>query len=315
MATSSISDPTPFPPARLQEVHLAPLAAQGLRLAVLRLDQRPPAANGNKGYKLRPWRERLRLGEGRGLISLGGAHSNHLHALAALGRQAGFATVGLLRGEPCQTPTVQDLQAWGMTLHWLGYGGYRRRHDADFWQPWQARYPDLLPVPEGGCDERAAQACAGIVSELRQGLATLDWPDCQQLWLAAGTGTTLAGVIQAADPAWQVVGGLAVPPGQGVEANLATLLPRGTPPNWRLVDACRGGFGRIDAELARAMLDFETQTGIALDPLYTGKLWLALRDEIEQGALAPSSRLVLIHSGGLQGRRALEAQLTALAAG
>ncbi len=145
---------TSLPPAALQEVQLAALAPRDLRLAVLRLDQRPAAHNGNKGYKLRPWRERLARGEGRGLISLGGAHSNHLHALAALGREDGFATVGLLRGEPCLTPTVQDLQAQGMTLHWLGYGGYRRRHDADFWQPWQARYPGLLPIPEGAATSR-----------------------------------------------------------------------------------------------------------------------------------------------------------------
>ncbi|KTT03994.1 1-aminocyclopropane-1-carboxylate deaminase [Pseudomonas oryzihabitans] len=306
---------TTFPPAALQEVQLPLLGARGLRLAVLRLDQRPPGLNGNKGYKLQPWRERLRRGEGRGLISLGGAHSNHLHALAVAGREEGFATVGLLRGEPCATPTVQDLQDCGMTLHWLGYGGYRRRHDADFWLPWQARYPDLLPIPEGGCDGLAAQACGGIVAELQQGLAALDWPDCQQLWLAAGTGTTLAGVIQAADPAWQVVGGLAVPPGHGVETTLQTLLPRDTSRNWRLVDASRGGFGRIDADLARAMADFADQTGITLDPLYTGKLWLALRDEIERGTVAAGSRLVLIHSGGLQGRRALAAQLSALASG
>lgn len=306
---------TVFPPAALQEVQLPLLAARGLQLAVLRLDQRPPGQNGNKGYKLLPWRARLDRGEGRGLISLGGAHSNHLHALAAAGREAGFATVGLLRGEPCSTPTVQDLQACGMTLHWLGYGGYRRRHDADFWAPWQARYPDLLPIPEGGCDERAAQACAAIVAELHQGLAHLGWPDCQQLWLAAGTGTTLAGVIRAAAPDWQVVGGLAVPPGHGVEATLQALLPRATRLNWHLVDASRGGFGRIDAELARGMADFEGQTGIALDPLYTGKLWLALREEIARGAVAPGSRLVLIHSGGLQGRRALATQLAALASG
>ncbi|MDQ7912199.1 pyridoxal-phosphate dependent enzyme [Pseudomonas sp. 102515] len=303
------------PPAALQEVQLAALAPRDLRLAVLRLDQRPAGHNGNKGYKLRPWRERLARGEGRGLISLGGAHSNHLHALAALGREKGFATVGLLRGEPCLTPTVRDLQANGMSLHWLGYGGYRRRHAVDFWQPWQARYPELLPIPEGGCDEQAAAACAAIVTEVRQGLAGLGWPDCQQLWLAAGTGTTLAGVIRAADPAWQVVGGLAVPPGHGVEATLDRLLAQRTTTNWRLLDASRGGFGRLDAELARAMADFEAQTGIALDPLYTGKLWLALRQAIESGALAPGSRLVLVHSGGLQGRRALETQLAALATG
>ncbi|ALZ85196.1 1-aminocyclopropane-1-carboxylate deaminase [Pseudomonas oryzihabitans] len=301
-------------PAVLQEVHLAPLAARGLRLAVLRLDQRPAGQNGNKGYKLRPWRECLARGEGRGLISLGGAHSNHLHALAAAGREEGFVTVGLLRGEACLTPTVQDLQDSGMTLHWLGYGGYRRRHDADFWQPWQVRYPHLLPIPEGGCDERAAQACAGIVADVRRGLAVLGWPDCQQLWLAAGTGTTLAGVIRAAAAGWRVVGGLAVPPGHGVEGTLDTLLAGQAASNWRLVDASRGGFGRIDAELARAMAAFEDQTGIPLDPLYTGKLWLALWQEIERGAVAAGSRLVLIHSGGLQGRRALEAQLARLAA-
>ncbi len=175
-----------FPsPAVLQEVQLAILAARDLRLAVLRLDQRRPGITATRPTSCGPGANALARGEGRGLISLGGAHSNHLHALAALGREEGFATVGLLRGEPCRTPTVEDLQANGMTLHWLGYGGYRRRHDSDFWQPWQARYPGLLPIPEGGCDAQAGAACAAIVTELRQGLAALGWPDCQQLWLAA----------------------------------------------------------------------------------------------------------------------------------
>ncbi len=161
----------------------------------------------------------------------------------------------------------------------------------------------------------SSRTCAGALPCWAGPIASNSgWPDCQQLWLAAGTGTTLAGVIRAAAPGWQVVGGLAVPPGHGVEATLDTLLAGQAASNWRLVDASRGGFGRIDAELARAMAAFEDQTGIPLDPLYTGKLWLALWQEIERGAVAAGSRLVLIHSGGLQGRRALEAQLARLAA-
>src|SRR5690606_3939647 len=97
-------------------------------VAVLRLDLLDPLLGGSKCFKLKRHRDAMAAAGGEGLISLGGAHSNHLHALAAAGQRFGFATVGLVRGEPQDTPTVRNLQGFGMQLHWLGYAGYRARH-------------------------------------------------------------------------------------------------------------------------------------------------------------------------------------------
>ena len=84
------------------------------------------------------------------------------------------------------------------------------------------------------------------------------------------------------------------------------------PDGYRLLDASRGGFARLDGRLARFIVEFETASGVALEPLYTGKLLLALREAVESGAVARGSRLVALHSGGLQGRRALQERLLAL---
>lgn len=109
------------PQAPLQPLEFDWSRAAGIELAVLRLDLIDPLISGNKWFKLAPYLRTAADAGFSGLMSLGGPHSNHLHALAAAGQCFNFATVGLLRGEPQDTPTVRDLQAMGMQLHWLGY--------------------------------------------------------------------------------------------------------------------------------------------------------------------------------------------------
>lgn len=303
------------PRAPLQPVSLDWLDAAGVRLALLRLDRVDSLIAGNKWFKLAPHLARAAAQGARGVISLGGAHSNHLHALAAAGQRFGFATVGLLRGHPQDTPTVCDLRAWGMSLHWLGYGGYRARHQPSFWTPWRERYPDLLAVPEGGGGLDGALGCAFLVAQVREGLPALGWTDYDALWVAAGSGTTLAGLVLGEAGAHPVVGALAVPEDHGVAARVRELLRAAGRPDtgYRLLDASRGGFARLDAELAGFFFDWERETGVPLDPLYTAKAVLALRHRIAVGKVAPGSRLVLVHTGGLQGRRASLPRLRALA--
>lgn len=304
-------------PAPLQPVHVPWLQQAGIELALLRLDLLDPRWGGNKAFKLAPQLAEAYRVSAPGLISLGGAHSNHLYALAAAGQHLGLATVGLLRGPPQDTPTISDLQRFGMQLHWLGYGGYRQRHQPDFWAPWQARYPGFLTIEEGGGSLAAAHSCARLVSMIEQQLPHLGWPAVQQLWVAAGTGTTLAGLVLGAAADQQVIGALAVPPDHGVSGHLARLLAAAGQgqrmAQVRLIDASRGGFARIDPPLARFMLSFEQATGTALDPLYTGKLLLALQEAVQAGEIAPRTRIVALHSGGLQGRRALQHRLSQLA--
>lgn len=305
------------PPARLQAVRCAWLERAGVELALLRLDRIDPLISGNKWYKLAPHLAEARRLGAPGLISLGGAHSNHLHALAAAGARFGFASVGLLRGHPQDTPTVRDLQAFGMQLHWLGYAGYRERHRDGFWTPWLARHPGFLAVAEGGRSLAAARACADLVGMIARSLDELGWDDYQQLWAAVGSGTTLAGLVLGEAGRHPVVGSLAVPADHGVAASVARLLAEAGRPagqGYRLLEASRGGFARLDAELARFILAFESETGVPLEPLYTGKLLLALKEAIGRGEIARGSRIVAVHSGGLQGRRALAERLGQLAA-
>ena len=165
------------PQAPLEPLQLDWLSRARIEVAILRLDQIDPLISGNKWFKLIEHLNAADRAGAEGIISLGGAHSNHLHALAAAGKRLGFATVGLLRGHPQQTPTVKDLQAFGMQLHWLGYGGYRARHEAGFWQPWQSLYPTLHPVPEGGGGLPGARGCMQLRAQVTAQLARVGWSD------------------------------------------------------------------------------------------------------------------------------------------
>lgn len=298
----------------MQQLRLYWLEQAGVELALLRLDLVDERVSGNKWFKLAPYLRQAAEQGLEGLISLGGAHSNHLHALAAAGQRFGFATVGLLRGNEQDTPTVRDLRAWGMQLHWLGYAGYRERHAEGFWAPWRERYPRLLAVDEGGGGLPGALGCAPLVEQLGEQLPGIGWNGYDQLWAACGTGTTLAGLVLGEQGAHPLVGALAVPPGHGVETMLPRLLAEAghADGGYRLLDASRGGFGKVDAGLVRFMADFEAATGVPLEPLYTGKLLLALHDEVSARRVPRGSRLVAVHSGGLQGRRAMEERLRRL---
>lgn len=302
------------PPVSLQPLALGWLAAAGVEVGVLRLDLIDPLISGNKWYKLAPHLAAAARQGAEGLISLGGPHSNHLHALAAAGRRFAFPTAGLLRGEPCETPTVRDLQTFGMHLHWLGYGGYRARHRDGFWDVWRERHPRLHPVPEGGGGLPGALGCTVLRDMLLPGLEALGWPDYHGWWLAAGTGTTLAGLVLAEAGAHPVHGALAVPASHGVAPQVRAILAEAgmADVGYRLLDASRGGFARLDAGLARFILDSEREGGIPLDPVYTGKALLALREQVECGGIPRGSRLVFVHTGGLQGRRALAERLQRL---
>ncbi|CAD5109771.1 1-aminocyclopropane-1-carboxylate deaminase/D-cysteine desulfhydrase [Zestomonas carbonaria] len=294
------------PRAPLEALRLPWLARAGVEVAVLRLDLIDPLVSGNKWFKLvGHLHEAAALGA-EGLISLGGAHSNHLHALAAAGRRFGFPTVGLLRGHEQETPTVADLRAFGMQLHWLGYGGYRARHRADFWTPWRERYPHLHTVPEGGGGLLGARGCAALLEMAQAQLASLGWPDYHGWWLAAGTGTTLAGLVLAERGAHPVHGALAVPADHGVAGQVREILGQAGQGDqgYRLVEACRGGFAKVDAELLASMRDMEDESGLPLEPVYTGKALLALRRSVEAGDFVAGTRLLFVHTGGLQGRTA-----------
>jgi len=313
MRASASNDQSPMlvppanwlPQAPLELLQLDWLTNAGIEVAILRLDRIDPLISGNKWFKLVEHLKAADRAGAQGIISLGGAHSNHLHALAAAGKRLGFETVGLLRGHPQQTPTVEDLQAFGMQLHWLGYGGYRARHEPGFWEPWQAQYPNLHAVPEGGGGLAGALGCKALKEQVGSRLSSLGWSDYHGWWLACGTGTTLAGLVLAEAGERAVYGALAVPEDHGVAAQVEAIV-RETDmamTNYALFDASRGGFAKVDPVLLEFIDNTEQSSGVPLEPLYTGKALLMLKEQIESGRFEPGTRLIFVHTGGLQGHR------------
>ncbi|GGK31405.1 1-aminocyclopropane-1-carboxylate deaminase [Pseudomonas koreensis] len=298
-----------LPQAPLEPLQLDWLTRAGIDVAILRLDRIDPLISGNKWFKLVEHLKAADRAGARGIISLGGAHSNHLHALAAAGKRLGFETVGLLRGHPQQTPTVADLQAFGMQLHWLGYGGYRARHEPGFWEPWLAQFPNLHAVPEGGGGMAGALGCKTLKEHVSAQLSKLGWCDYHGWWLACGTGTTLAGLVLAEAGEHPVYGALAVPEDHGVAPQVQAIVREAglAAADYSLIDASRGGFAKVDPVLLEFIENTESSSGVALEPLYTGKALLALQQQIEAGRFDQGSRLIFVHTGGLQGRRGFSA--------
>ena len=172
-------------------------------VSVLRLDLCGGLAPGNKTFKLEHNLDQARSQGLNRLLSFGGAWSNHLHALAAVGAERGFETIGIVRGEMPATPSAMllDAQGWGMRLEYVSRQDYRRRSEPDYLQELQRRYDPCLIIPEGGANVVGALGCAGIAKLLLQAdeLAAV-------VVLPVGTGTTLAGLASALLPGIQLMG-------------------------------------------------------------------------------------------------------------
>lgn len=290
---------------RIDVVQHPTLRAAGVVLGVLRLDLLHPLWGGNKYFKL--WPNLLSARE-RGLdtiVSFGGAHSNHLHALAALGHASAIATVGIVRGEePLRpSPMLCDVRAWGMQLRFVSRVDYRQRRDPRWVAGLMRDLPSAWLVPEGGDNAAGFAGCRALGAAIRVRYGA-EW---EVLAAACGTGTTIAGLVAAG--AGQVLGIAAVRDAAGIEQRVAAHLG-GTAvaarAGFRVLERFAGrGFARLDASHHALMEEFRVNHGIPLDPVYTVKLFHGLLELAAEGYFAPGTRVLALHSGGLQGARAM----------
>jgi len=290
---------------RLSDRPVAGVSMGSVRL--LRLDLTGGAAPGNKHFKLQQSLATARESGARCLVSFGGAWSNHLHALAAVGREQGIATVGIVRGDETvpDTATLADARAWGMQIIRVSRSEYRRRNEADYLSDLAERFAPCLVIPEGGCSAEGARGCRAIARLLR----SLD-PDTRRVVLPVGTGTTLAGVVSGLDTSYEVLGVSALKGAadleQRVELTLAACAGAGTA-RWRILhDSHCGGFARVNESLAAFMLEFEQVHAVPLEPVYTGKVLHAIHQRLRSGQWPAGEPVVAIHTGGLQGRRGFD---------
>ena len=297
--------PVAAPQAALTALAAAPVLGVNLaNTTLLRLDQGGGLAPGNKHFKLSANLDRARqLGVSR-LVSFGGAWSNHLHALAAVGAEQGFATVGIVRGDDgvAATAMLADARRWGMHIVNVSRTQYRDRHDPAYLNRLRARFAPCLLIPEGGANPEGARGCMAIADLLKARPHT-----ARHILLPVGTGTTLAGLVAGLGADYDITGVAALRGAADLEQRVGQALaslPGESRARWRILhDAHCGGFARVDAGLRAFMLAFEAVHGIALEPVYTGKMLYAIYRRLRSGEWRSDVPLLAIHTGGLQGRR------------
>lgn len=282
------------------------LREKGITVLVRREDLLHPEVSGNKWRKLKY--NLLAAAEQNfdTLLTFGGAFSNHLAAVAAAGKLFGFKTIGLVRGEAHfpLNPTLQQATENGMELHYLDRETYRQKAAPEFLEALQPRFGQYYLIPEGGTNCLALQGCAEIIPDLTE---SFDLICC-----AAGTGGTSAGLLAGLNGTKQLLAFSALK-GDFLFQEINELTEKcygKTFQNWQLqTDYPFGGYAKTKPELFEFIRHFEQQFAIPLEPVYTGKMFFGLFDLIAKDHFVPGTKIMALHTGGLQGRAGFAGKL------
>ena len=271
------------------------LREKGITLYLKREDTIHPFVSGNKYRKLKyNLLEAKKQGKDT-LLTFGGAFSNHIAATAYAGKEQGLTTIGVIRGEELagkwQTnPTLKMAYEHGMRFHFVPRSDYRLKHEPSFLQNLAAQFGDFYLLPEGGTNELAVKGCAEILTD--------EDANSDYICSAVGTGGTVAGLINASRPNQTVLGFPALK-GDFLIEEIRTFVQN---KRWELVtDYHFGGYAKVDQQLIAFINLFKRETGIPLDPIYTGKMLFGIFDLIKMDFFPPGSQILAIHTGGLQG--------------
>lgn len=289
---------------------------QGVEIWVKRDDQIHPVVSGNKWRKLRFFIEQAQREKARELLTFGGAYSNHLAATAYAGRALGIPTAGLVRGhEVTSNPTIDFCRRQGMRLLPLKRSEYALKDDPAFLEGLKEWAPEALVIPEGGKGALGVKGVRSLYEELESPTYFTD------VAVAAGTGTTAAGLLLSP---WKIShwvfpalkGGLFL---QKAIARWAYALEDAEKEPYRARQKLRhqlflvsdyhfGGYAKVSDALIEFMNQFYQKYQMALDPVYTGKLFFGLKDMLDRGRWRGGKRLLVVHTGGLQGLQGMNEQ-------
>ena len=265
-----------------------------VRLFIKREDLTHPEISGNKYWKMfynvKKYLEK-EVSE-RKIITFGGAFSNHIAAAAALGKEFGIKTLGVIRGNELEdswqeNPTLFSAHQNGMSFRFVTRETYRYKEK--MMKELQTEFPESLVVPEGGTNENAVE---GI-----QYMLTDETNDFDYICSAVGTGGTVSGLSKFAQPHQKVIGFKAVKD-NSLENRIKNLSKKD---NFILIDASDGGFGKITDENVRFINEFYQYFGIVLEPVYTGKMLRKIFEMIADDYFPANSKILAFHTGGLQG--------------
>ncbi|KAA2219936.1 1-aminocyclopropane-1-carboxylate deaminase/D-cysteine desulfhydrase [Maribacter flavus] len=278
-----------------QYVELPILREKQVVLAIKREDLIHPLISGNKFRKLKYNILKAQESGHTKIVTFGGAFSNHIAATSAAAKIANLEAIGVIRGEELvntwrENPTLKRAHENGMRFKFVSREIYRQRSEPEFLISLQNEFGDFYPIPEGGTNDLAIKGCEEILHPLDT--------EFDFICVCVGTGGTMTGLINVSGNNQQVLG-FPVLKGDFLSTEIKKLSGK---KNWSLNQKYHfGGYAKINEELVHFINRFKQQTGIPLDPVYTGKMMYGLLDMVRNDNFAPGTRILAIHTGGLQG--------------
>lgn len=264
-------------------------------ISLKREDKIHPFVSGNKYRKLKYNLIEAKNQHINTILTFGGAFSNHIAATAAAGKELGFQTIGIIRGDELfdkinENPTLAFAKAAGMDLHFVTRKQYREKESKVYQEKLIEKFGTMYVLPEGGTNDLAIKGCEEILTEEDNIFDVICVP--------VGTGGTMAGIINSTNPHQRVIGFSALK-GDFLENDIKKWTSK---TNWEITDAyCFGGYAKVNKELIQFINLFKRETGITLDPIYTAKMMYGIFQMIRDQKIQKNSRILAIHTGGLQG--------------
>lgn len=274
-------------------------------ILVKRDDLIDPIVSGNKWRKLKYYFLAAEYEKKDTILTFGGAFSNHLIATAKAGKLANYKTIGIVRGDELNENSnsiLQQCSAWGMQLEFIPRSTYLLRTDKSFLNHLHEKHINSLVIPEGGAGYYGMVGCQEIWKELKN--TTID-----SLFLAAGTGTTTAGILLGAPQNIKIYC-VPVLAGNFMQKNIRQLLSSALFDDEMVEIKMNqlvvldhyhfGKYAKTTPELLRFINKVREETQLPLDKIYTGKAFFALIDSFRKGLLSKQNKCLFLHTGGIQ---------------
>ena len=237
------------------------------------------------------------------LLTFGGAYSNHIYAVAAAGKLYNLKTIGIIRGEEHTplNPTLSFATANGMNLYYLDRKSYRTKYSSEMINELQNKFGEFYLLPEGGTNELAVKGCREIMDNI---IIDFDFICCP-----CGTGGTIAGLISGLKGEKFALGFSVLKEASFLLDDVSNLLKKVDGKkydNWDInLNYHFGGYAKFNKELVKFIYEFSKKNKIPIGPIYTGKMLFGIYDLVSKGFFPKGSKIIAIHTGGLQGLNGL----------
>jgi 1-aminocyclopropane-1-carboxylate deaminase len=281
-------------------VHLKILGEKNISADALRLDKIHPVVSGNKWFKLKYYLQEAQRKNIKTILTFGGSYSNHILAVAYAAKAFGLKSIGLVRGMESSmvSHTLQHAKRYGMQLECISRADYKKKDEPAFQKIVAGKFPGSFIIPEGGSGASGVKGSAEILSLVNSDAYT-------HILCAVGTGTMFSGLANVTKPNQKLIGICVL---KGMQEACNGLIDKKEKKQAHEINHAYhlGGYAKKNGDLLTFMNNFYAQTGIPTDFVYTGKLFYAAVDLTRKNYFPPESKLLIIHSGGLQGNGSLK---------